>query len=61
MTQEQLQLAIQIDTYISQLYAKGGTDEDLLCQRYEGFYTFAKMLENLAGAIRDGVITVPPE
>ncbi|MCA9933344.1 MAG: hypothetical protein KC415_05440 [Anaerolineales bacterium] len=86
MTNEQLQLAIQIDTYVTQLYANGGTDEDLLttippylplfkrlldttkpgemdalCQRYEGFYTFAKMLENLAGAIRDGVIEVPTD
>ncbi|WP_146131745.1 hypothetical protein [Merismopedia glauca] len=28
-------------------------------QEYDGFYQFAKMLENLAQGIADGVITVP--
>ena len=86
LTNEQIGLAIKIDDYVTQLYANGGTDEDLLrtmyeymplfkqlldttthdeidmlCQQYDGFYTFAKLLEDMAGAIRDGVITVPPE
>ena len=32
---------------------------DTLCTLYPGFYRFAKLLENLAGAIRDGAIEVP--
>ncbi|HRQ42155.1 MAG TPA: arylsulfatase regulator [Chloroflexota bacterium] len=34
---------------------------DLLCQQYDGFYHFAKLLESLAQAIADGAIVVPPE
>jgi hypothetical protein len=34
-------------------------DMDLLCEKYTGFYRFAKLLENLAGAIQDGIIEVP--
>ena len=29
------------------------------CQQYDGFYRFAKFLEDLAEAIRDGYIEVP--
>jgi hypothetical protein len=36
-------------------------ETDKLCQQYAGFYTSAKLLEDMAGAIRDGVISVPPE
>lgn len=32
---------------------------DELCQRYPGFYRYAKVLERIAGAIQSGVITVP--
>jgi hypothetical protein len=32
---------------------------DMLCQRYDGFYRFAKLLENLAQGIADGTIFVP--
>lgn len=32
---------------------------DVLCQRYPGFYLYAKVLENIAGAIQSGAITVP--
>jgi hypothetical protein len=32
---------------------------DELCQRYPGFHRYAKVLENIASAIRDGVINVP--
>lgn len=32
---------------------------DILCQRYSGFYRFAKLLENLAQGISDGTIPVP--
>jgi hypothetical protein len=34
---------------------------NLLCQRYDGFYRFAKLLETLAQGIADGTIPVPPE
>ena len=30
---------------------------DALCQRYDGFYRFAKLLERLAEGIADGSIT----
>lgn len=32
---------------------------DTLCERYDGFYRFAKLLENLAQGIADGTIPVP--
>ena len=32
---------------------------DELCQRYDGFYRFAKLLELLAEGIANGVIPVP--
>ena len=34
---------------------------DLLCQRDDGFYRFARLLETLAQGIADGTIPVPPE
>jgi hypothetical protein len=34
---------------------------NLLIQRYDGFYRFANLLERLAQAIQDGVITVPED
>jgi len=36
-----------------------GADMDTLCERYDGFYCFAKLLERLAGGIADGRIPVP--
>jgi hypothetical protein len=38
-----------------------GEEMDLLCQQYDGFYRFAKLLETLAQGIADGTIPVPPE
>jgi hypothetical protein len=32
---------------------------DELCRRHPGFYRYAKVLENIAGAIQSGVITAP--
>ena len=32
---------------------------DSLCERFDGFYQFAKMLENLAQGIQEGKIQVP--
>ena len=36
-----------------------GTEMDLLCNRYDGFYRFAQLLERLAEGIADGSIPVP--
>jgi hypothetical protein len=36
-------------------------DMDILCQQYDGFYHFAKLLENLAQGIADGTIPVPDQ
>jgi hypothetical protein len=41
-----------LDTCIS-------TEMDMLCERYDGFYRFAKLLEMLAEGIADGSIPVP--
>ncbi len=38
--------------------AKPGVINEL-CQRYPGFYRYAKVLERIAGAIQSGAITVP--
>jgi hypothetical protein len=34
---------------------------DRLCERYDGCYRFARLLETLARGIADGTIPVPPE
>ncbi|MBT6456028.1 MAG: arylsulfatase regulator [Gammaproteobacteria bacterium] len=34
---------------------------DYICQQYEGFYRFAKLMEMLAQGIADGVIEVPKD
>jgi hypothetical protein len=36
-----------------------GAEMDALCERYDGFYRFATLLENLARGIADGSIPVP--
>jgi hypothetical protein len=33
---------------------------DSLCETYQGFYRFAKLIELLAQGIQDGTIKVPP-
>ena len=38
--------------------AKPGVMNEL-CQRYPGFYAYAKVLETIAGAIQSGAIKVP--
>ena len=39
--------------------AAGPGEMDRLCERYEGFYRFANLLERLAQGIADGRIEVP--
>lgn len=34
---------------------------DYLCQQYDGFYRFAKLLESMAQGISDGTIDVPKD
>ena len=36
-----------------------GAEMDALCERYDGLYRFATLLERLAGGITDGSIAVP--
>lgn len=36
-----------------------GVDMDALCDRYDGLYHFAKLLERLAGGIANGSMPVP--
>jgi hypothetical protein len=36
-----------------------GAEMDMLCERYDGFYRFAQLLERLAAGIADGSIPVP--
>ena len=34
---------------------------DDICQRYDGFYRFAKLMEMLARGIADGIVDVPKD
>ena len=36
-----------------------GVEMDALCDRYDGLYRYAKLLEMLAGGIADGSMPVP--
>jgi hypothetical protein len=83
LTEEQIRLAVIIDTHVREVLAHGGgdaallmsmadsmgtfkqlldactsTEMDALCDRYDGLYRFAKLLERLAGGIADGSIPV---
>jgi hypothetical protein len=43
-----------------QLLATAGPGEmNQLCERFDGFYRYAKILENLAAGIQSGAIKVP--
>ena len=46
-------------TFKQLLDTRSREDMDILCQQYDGFYRFAKLLENLAQGIADGTIPVP--
>ena len=34
---------------------------DYICQQYDGFYRFAKLMERMAQGIADGIIEVPKD
>jgi hypothetical protein len=52
-------LADDMPTFKQLLDTCTGAEMDALCERYDGFYRFAKLLEMLAGGIADGGIPVP--
>jgi hypothetical protein len=52
-------MADDMPTFKQLLDTCTGADMDALCERYDGFYRFAKLLEMLAGGIADGNIPVP--
>ena len=54
-----LSLADHMGTFKQVMDLSTGEEMDALCQRYEGFYRFAKLLERLAQGIADGSIPVP--
>jgi hypothetical protein len=54
-----LSLADDMPTFKQLLDTCTGAEMDLLCERYDGFYRFAQLLERLAEGIADGSIPVP--
>jgi hypothetical protein len=52
-------MADDMPTFKQLLDTCTGADMNALCERYDGFYRFAKLLEMLAGGIADGSIPVP--
>lgn len=46
-------------TFKQLLDASTESEMNQLCQQYDGFYQFAKLMERLAEAIADGRIAVP--
>jgi hypothetical protein len=54
-----MSMADHMGTFKRLLDTCTGAEMDTLCDRYGGFYRFAKLLEMLAGGIADGSIPVP--
>ena len=54
-----LSLADYMPTFKQLLDTCTGAEMDLLCDRYDGFYRFAHLLERLAEGIANGSIPVP--
>ena len=54
-----LSLADTMPTFKQLLDTCTGEEMDILCDRYDGFHRFAKLLEMLAEGIADGSIPVP--
>ena len=54
-----LSMADYMPTFKQLLDTCTGAEMDMLCDRYDGFYRFAKLLEKLAEGIADGSIPVP--
>ena len=54
-----MSLADHMGTFKQVMDLSTGEEMNALCQRYEGFYRFAKLLGRLAEGIADGSIPVP--
>ena len=54
-----LSMADYLPTFKQLLDICTGEEMDMLCDRYDGFYHFAQLLERLAEGIADGSIPVP--
>jgi hypothetical protein len=54
-----LSMADYMSTFKQLLDMCTGVEMDMLCERYDGFYHFAQLLERLAEGIADGSIPVP--
>lgn len=54
-----MSLADHMGTFKQLMDMSTGEEMNTLCQRYDGFYRFAKLLERLAEGIADGSIPVP--
>jgi hypothetical protein len=52
-------LADHMGTFKQLMDMSTGEEMNALCERYEGFYRFAKLLERLAAGLADGSISVP--
>jgi hypothetical protein len=52
-------LADHMGTFKQLMDLSTGEEMNALCERYDGFYHFAKLLERLAEGIADGSIPVP--
>lgn len=56
-----MSLADYMGTFKQLLDTCTRADMDMLCERHDGFYRFAKLLEMLAKGIADGSIPVPKD
>jgi hypothetical protein len=54
-----MSLADHMGTFKQVMDLSTGEEMDMLCQRHDGFYRFAKLVERLAEGIADGSIPVP--
>jgi hypothetical protein len=54
-----MSLADHMGTFKQLMDLSTGEEMNALCQRYDGFYRFATLLERLAEGIADGSIPVP--
>ena len=50
-----------METFKEIMDTSDSMEMDQLCQRYDGFYRFAQLLEHLAKGIANGSIAVPRE
>jgi hypothetical protein len=54
-----MSMADSMGTFKQLLDTCTGVEMDALCNRYDGLYRFAKLLEMLAGGIADGSMPMP--